>query len=112
DNAVLYRVCGEDIRDGALAAADVLIFPGGSGRGIGNGIQEKGREEVLNFIRNGGGYLGVCAGAYFAASGSDVYLHAIELKHSQPWPRGRGLIEIELTPEGQKLLGADKTVLE
>lgn len=112
DNAVLYRVCGEDIRDGALAAADVVIFPGGSGRGIGNGIQEKGREEVLNFIRNGGGYLGVCAGAYFAASGSDVYLHAIELKHSQPWPRGRGLIEIELTPEGQKLLGADKTVLE
>jgi hypothetical protein len=107
----IYRVCGEDIRDGALPPAISTIFPGGSGRGIGNGLQEEGRDILRAYISGGGGYLGVCAGAYFAASGLDTYLQAIDLKHSQPWMRGRSMVEIELTDEGKKLFGGEKTLL-
>ena len=107
----IYRVCGEDIREGALSVAATSIFPGGSGRGIGNGLQAEGRERLREFITTGGGYLGVCAGAYFAGSGLENYLHAIPLKHSQPWARGRAMLDIELTDEGQQLLGSKQRVL-
>ena len=107
----IYRVCGEDIREGALAPAAGTIFPGGSGRGIGNGLETEGRQILREFITAGGGYLGVCAGAYFAGSGLDNYLHAVRLKHSQPWARGRTTLEIELTDEGQTLLGSQQRVL-
>jgi hypothetical protein len=110
-NVGIYRVCGDDIREGALAPAAGSIFPGGSGRGIGNGLQSEGREILREFISAGGGYLGVCAGAYFAASGLENYLHAIRLKHSQPWARGRTSLEIELTDEGQTLFGTDQRML-
>ncbi|MCL4202755.1 MAG: hypothetical protein KJ000_09680 [Pirellulaceae bacterium] len=110
DGAGVYRVCGEDIRDGALAPAAGVIFPGGSGRGIGDGLQAEGRQILRDFISAGGGYLGVCAGAYFAASGLDNYLQAIRLKHSQPWARGRAMLDIELTDEGRAFFGGEKTV--
>ncbi|MEX2579668.1 MAG: BPL-N domain-containing protein [Verrucomicrobiales bacterium] len=112
ENAGIYRVCGEDIRDGALGPAATSIFPGGSGRGIGTGLQASGRKALDDYIASGGGYLGVCAGAYFAGSGLDVYLHAVNLSHSPPWRRGRGMVEIELTSEGKKLFGNERTVLE
>lgn len=107
----VYRVCGEDIREGALGPAAGIVFPGGSGRGIGNGLEAKGRQIVRDFLDAGGGYLGVCAGAYFAGSGLDNYLHAIRLRHSQPWARGRALLDIELTPEGKALFGDETPVL-
>lgn len=110
-SAGVYRVCGEDIRDGALRPAATVIFPGGSGRGIGNGLQAAGRQELENYIVSGGGYVGVCAGAYFAGSGLDNYLQAIELRHSQPWRRGRDTVKIELTPDGKKLFGDDLMIL-
>lgn len=112
DDVGIYRVCGEDIREGALGPAATSIFPGGSGGGIGNGLQEQGREMLREYITAGGGYIGVCAGAYFAGSGLGHYLHAIDLRHSQPWRRGGGMIEIELTPEGKALFGNDATVLK
>ncbi len=111
DGAGIYRVCGEDIRDGALGPAAGTIFPGGSGRGIGDGLQPEGREILRDFITSGGGYLGVCAGAYFAGSGVGNYLHAIRLRHSQPWARGRAMLDIELTPEGKTLFGDENPVM-
>ena len=112
DDVGVYRVCGEDVREGALAAATVAIFPGGSGRGIGNGLQEEGRQLLRDYIFGGGGYLGICAGAYFAGSGLDNYLGAIRLRHSQPWTRGRATVKIELTEEGKAIFGDDKTSLD
>jgi hypothetical protein len=111
DGAGVYRICGEDLREGALAPAAGVIFPGGSGRGIGDGLQAEGRQMLRDFLSAGGGYLGVCAGAYFAASGLDNYLHAIRLKHSQPWARGRAMLDIELTDEGQTFFGQEEAVL-
>lgn len=45
----------------------VLHFPGGSPIYYNYWISKSGRERIHNFVRNGGGYFGICAGAFFAA---------------------------------------------
>ncbi len=110
-DVLVYRVCGEDIRDGGLGPADGAVFPGGSGRGIGDGLQAEGRARLKEFIAAGGGYVGICAGAYFAAAGLENYLHAVHMRHSQPWARGRGQVELAFTEEGKTLFGAEEPVV-
>ncbi|MCC5874914.1 MAG: hypothetical protein JJU11_01720 [Candidatus Sumerlaeia bacterium] len=105
----VMRICREDIHDHVLTAFNGAIFPGGSGRGIAVGIREKGVSLLDEYIRNGGGYMGICAGAYFANSGVDVYLNAVPIVHNQPWRKGRGMLDVELTPAGREILGEEFT---
>jgi len=105
----VMRVCPEDIRDGVLAVFPGVIFPGGSGRGIADALQAEGRQEVWSFVEGGGGYLGICAGAFFATNAIDVYLGAIPLTHNQPWRKGGGMLDVELTTAGQRIFGDEFT---
>src|SRR4051812_11240066 len=57
----------EQIRDGALKDIDVLIHPGGSASKQGETLGAKGRETVKKFVADGGGFIGICAGAYLAS---------------------------------------------
>ncbi len=93
----------EDIREGILDRYDVLIQPGGSGSGQGKHLGAEGREEIRDYIAAGGGYIGICAGAYLASADYDWSRHVqdakvIDRKH---WARGRGDVEIGLTEAGQ-----------
>ncbi|MFI5335021.1 MAG: BPL-N domain-containing protein [Chlamydiales bacterium] len=45
----------------------LLIMPGGRDIYYHASLQQKGADRLKRFIENGGGYLGICAGAYFAA---------------------------------------------
>lgn len=47
---------------------DVLLFPGGSGSKQGKALGEAGRSHVRQFTREGGGVIGICAGAYLCSS--------------------------------------------
>lgn len=58
-----------DVRAGALDELDVVLFTGGRGSIQGQLLGEDGRERVRRFVRRGGGYLGICAGAYLAIQG-------------------------------------------
>lgn len=109
---VVRRVGAADIRDGVLDRFDVVVFPGGSGGKQAAALGEVGRECVLNFIREGGGYVGICAGAYLATCRIDTYLKAVRAYHHQPWNKGRGQVAIELTDLGRELLGGDAGPLE
>lgn len=55
-----------EIHAGVLAATDVLVMGGGSANTQGQGLGKEGREAICAFVRNGGGYLGICAGAFLA----------------------------------------------
>ena len=59
-------VSSQDIRNGALENYDILICPGGSGSPL-NGLGSMGADKVQDFVRRGGGYLGICAGALYAS---------------------------------------------
>jgi putative intracellular protease/amidase len=90
---------------GALQAQDVVIFTGGSGTRQGNAIGEAGRAEVQRFVRAGGGYLGICGGAYLACSKFSWSLGLLDAQTvSSKWKRGEGQVQIEITAAGKHLI--------
>lgn len=48
--------------------ARLLIIPGGRDCFYHTALDGAGTEKIRSFVQEGGGYLGICAGAYFAAS--------------------------------------------
>jgi glutamine amidotransferase-like uncharacterized protein len=102
------RVTAEQIRGGALDNADVLIQPGGSGGKQGNTLAEEGRKRVRAFVERGGGYIGICAGAYLATCDYTWSLHILDAKviDKAHWARGNGPVNVGLSDAGRKLLAA------
>jgi glutamine amidotransferase-like uncharacterized protein len=105
-----------DMRPEVLKQFDVVLFPGGSGSKQAGSIGEEGRVAVRDFIEDGGGYLGVCAGAYLCSShyswslnliDSSVFTGSREIPgvgKKNLWYRGKTAdIDIELTSQGKGL---------
>ena len=63
-----HEVSGRDIKTGILRARkyDVLILPGGNGPVYWNDLGRQGKKAIQDFVNQGGGYLGICEGAYRA----------------------------------------------
>jgi glutamine amidotransferase-like uncharacterized protein len=100
----LTRLKGADIAAGGLKGYDLVMFTGGSGSAEAAGLGEKGREEVRDFVRNGGGYVGICAGAYLACSGFEWGVGVLNAKTvSSKWRRGQGEVKITGEAFGEKL---------
>ena len=47
--------------------ADLIIIPGGRSLPFYEKLGEAGNQNIKNFVRQGGAYLGLCAGAYYAS---------------------------------------------
>jgi hypothetical protein len=75
--------------------------------GMAKALQESGREEVVSFVKKGGGYVGICAGAYLGTANSTSYLSLVNavIPDSNNWGRGGGDVQLELTDEGAELFG-------
>lgn len=108
------RVTAEDIRGGILKEMDVVVHPGGSGSKQGRNLGREGREEVRRFVRNGGGFLGVCAGAYLASADYDWSLHLLDAKvlDRKHWARGTGMVRVGISKEGQSMLKHNSSTAE
>lgn len=99
----------EEIAAGALKDYDVVVFSGGSGGTQAKSLGEAGREKVREFVRGGGGYVGICAGAYLACSNFDWGLGILNASTvSSKWMRGSGFVETEVTVDGEPVLGRVK----
>jgi len=109
----ITEVSPEDVQSNVLTNYDVVIFAGGSGSREAASIGEAGRSNVVHFVANGGGYVGICAGAYLATSGYPWSLHLVNAKTvSAKWQRGRATIKLELTNRGRDILGMTATNLD
>ncbi len=106
----IQRVLGQDIRDGALDHFDVAVFPGGSGSGQAKSLQDAGRDKTQQFVAKGGGYLGICGGAYLGTSFYPWSLHILNAKvvDREHWNRGEGTVKLLLTPLGEKFFDEEK----
>ncbi|MCA9070517.1 MAG: hypothetical protein KDA84_16410, partial [Planctomycetaceae bacterium] len=95
-----------DVRSGALADLDLLIHPGGSGSKQGRHLGEEGRSVIRQFVEEGGGFIGLCAGSYLASADYDWSLHLLDAKviDRKHWNRGQGTVDIEMTDAGRELL--------
>jgi putative intracellular protease/amidase len=105
-------VSPEDIREGVLPLFRGVLFPGGGGRSIALALGPEGQEEVRRFVDAGGGYVGICAGAYLATCRIDEYLKMVGAFHGQPWRKGGGMVQVELTPEGRAIFGDEFAAFE
>jgi len=61
-------VSASDVRNGALKNADLYIAPGGMSNTQADMLMAQGRSNLVEFVRNGGGYFGTCAGLYLILS--------------------------------------------
>jgi putative intracellular protease/amidase len=107
------RVKAADVRAGVLSGVDVLVHPGGTGGGQGKSLGAEGRDRVRAFVKEGGGYVGICAGAYLATRDYPWSLHILDAKvlDRAHWARGVGDVSVKLTKKGRELLGVkDETV--
>lgn len=106
--AVGFPLGPEEMGVGALRGFDVVLFPGGMASRQFDALGEAGRAEVIEFVREGGGYVGICAGAYMAAS--DPYQWGLNLMDARivdhdHWARGIGPVELELSQRGLEVFG-------
>ncbi len=60
---------GKMVREGALDGLDLLIMPGGSSVAEFETLGTNGVERMKAFVRNGGGYVGTCAGCCLLMDG-------------------------------------------
>lgn len=107
-------VTSDQIRSGALASFEVVLVPGGRASKQFADLGEEGRQALRRFVEDGGGYVGVCAGGYLAS-----YLGLVSAKtlgkNAKPGPdtpksvdvrpSGGGIVIMELTDAGRKVLG-------
>jgi glutamine amidotransferase-like uncharacterized protein len=102
----------KEIRDGGLEKFDVVIHPGGSGSGQAKALGDNGRERVRQYVRDGGGFVGICAGAYLASAEYPWALKLLDARviDDEHWARGVGDVRLRLPKQGQMVLGSDKTV--
>lgn len=104
--ASVTRIPAVDMGTIDLKQFDVVVFSGGSGSQQSKSIGEAGLKNVREFVRGGGGYCGICAGAYLACSNFSWGLGILNAStKSSKWMRGRAFLDIELTPEGKAVLG-------
>ncbi len=96
------RLAPEQFGPAELSEFDLVILPGGSGSSQSKKLGEAGRQAVRDFIRRGGGYLGICAGSYLASAQYDWSLHLINARvwDRAHWARGNGDVTLRLTEDG------------
>lgn len=65
-NYTVELVNADYINNERLDSFSILCVPGGNMYQYARDISSRGLENIESFIRNGGGYIGICGGAYFA----------------------------------------------
>jgi type 1 glutamine amidotransferase len=96
----------EDFAGRTPPVGDVVVFPGGSGSGQSKGLGETGLRNVREFVRQGGGYVGICAGAYLACASFDWGLAILNAGTvSSKWRRGQAMLELECTGDAVPVFG-------
>ncbi len=103
----VQRLTPQQIQSGALSDIDVLIMPGGSGSAQARNLGDDGTREVRQFVRDGGGYVGICAGSYLASSHYSWSLNLLNAKvvDREHWARGTGPAVLKMTETGKDALG-------
>ena len=104
----LVTLMAEDIRAGKLKDVDVFVMPGGnSWRQVG-AIGEEHVEKVHTFLKNGGGYVGTCAGMYNVIQGKPgVRMNLLPYDRYLQGGGPTAFINVEISKEGAKIMGVN-----
>ena len=103
----LAMLSGADVRGGALDNVDVFVMPGGNSKTEYASLGTNGVEKMRAFVRNGGTYLGTCAGCCLLMDGPSQRARMI------PWNSGGSIentlfLTVDVNADGAKALGIPK----
>ena len=95
------RATTASLASGQLTQTDTLIIPGGTASGIGRSLGVEGCTSITEFVKAGGGLVGICAGGYLIVEGWSPTTKALEVVNAQSWDddhwaRGEGFISVAL----------------
>jgi glutamine amidotransferase-like uncharacterized protein/uncharacterized lipoprotein YddW (UPF0748 family) len=88
--------------DNLFVDADFVLIPGGGGSPVANALNKKGLENIERFVADGGGYIGICAGAYLPVKGywnnltTKLQLVNAQVVDVEHWNRGSGKVELKI----------------
>lgn len=80
------KIYVEDILKNALDEAIMIIMPGGAANPYCEKLNGEGNRKIRRFVENGGTYLGICAGAYYACT--RLEFHGEEYDVKDTWELG------------------------
>jgi hypothetical protein len=108
---ITSRVDAAKIRSGILRSFDVVVQAGGRGSKQAAALQSAGVDSIREFVGTGGGYLGICAGAYLSTVQYPWSLGILnaDVVDRDHWNRGSGMVRIRLTEAGRKFFGTTDT---
>lgn len=95
-----------DLANQVLDSLDAIIIPGGSGKSQYLNLGERNRQRIRDFVADGKGAVGICAGAYLFSNTPGYTCmalngqQAIDIAHDN---RGHGLAKFTLHPEGKRI---------
>lgn len=95
----------ETLLAGGLSHHTCLCVPGGFAHNYAARLGARGFHIIRHFVARGGGYVGVCAGAYLGSS-DGLALLPITCGDVHRWARGSGPCQLRFTQSGHRLLGA------
>ena len=97
---------GDDVRSGALGKLDLIVMPGGSSASIKKDLGPKGVAGLKDFIRNGGGYVGTCAGCSLLMEEKEDAARGISvIPYGRAGSKGKYLMPITVNERGSKAMG-------
>ncbi|MBO5922901.1 MAG: hypothetical protein J6Q81_00170 [Lentisphaeria bacterium] len=95
---------GEDIRAGKLDELDLLVIPGGSSESQVKALGDEGKKKVQDFVRNGGAYVGICAGFHCTLDRKER-LQLMPYKYLKGAGGAAAKLAMDINERGGKILG-------
>ena len=89
---------------GGLDDFTCLCVPGGFAHNYASRLGADGMALIQQFVASGGGYVGICAGAY-VGSAQGLALLPVECEDVHRWARGSGPCQLRWTQMGHRALG-------
>ncbi|HOJ92742.1 MAG TPA: BPL-N domain-containing protein [Dictyoglomaceae bacterium] len=111
------KISPESLKKGALKNEkyDLIIFPPGVAYNIEKALGKDGGDKLVSFIKGGGGYIGICAGAYVPLKGTNSITAQISFvkgiaKNQNPWHLGMGVANIKIKENNPITFGFEEEI--
>ncbi|MBO4286800.1 MAG: hypothetical protein J5985_01370 [Kiritimatiellae bacterium] len=95
---------GKAVREGGLDGLDLFVMPGGASKTEYDTLGTNGVERMKAFVRNGGGYIGTCAGCCLLMDEPTRRARMVPWRSSGSEPHTM-FLSYKLTPKGAAALG-------
>ena len=100
---------GKMVRNGGLDGLDVLVMPGGGSKVEFDTLGTNGVEKMKAFVRNGGGYIGTCAGCCLMMEEAPDPSRGLNvMPFYRSGSKGRFLMPVGVNAKGAEALGVKK----